>query len=125
MGPLTARSPPDYQRYMSVDEQSIPGSSDEDQLSLWRPLFTTSFGVADFVGAIEEFAGANLKRTVIVGVSHWQDREGSLTEMLPGREFFFPPPQLDREAACGLGCACQSVLSGESRPDVGHILQFC
>lgn len=237
-----AELPPVYQRYMLVDEESIPGSPDEDQLSLWRPLFTTSFGVADFVGAndafgaesavltsassktalasayclkhsasnlelvgltspgnvefcektdyydrvvsydkideigqsstlvidfagndatldaIAAFAGEKLKRAVIVGVTHWQDRESSLTEMPPGREFFFLPTWIEKRrldwgageffersektwesfaptvdawlqfeehtGADAIAAAYQSVLSGESRPDVGHILQF-
>ncbi|MBI2691945.1 MAG: DUF2855 family protein [Solirubrobacterales bacterium] len=53
--PHRADLPAVYQQYMTVDEASLPGSSDEDQLSLWRPLFTTSFGVADFVGANDAF----------------------------------------------------------------------
>jgi NADPH:quinone reductase-like Zn-dependent oxidoreductase len=237
-----AELPPVYQRYMRVPAESIPGSPDEDQLSLWRPLYTTSFGVADFINAnegfgattavltsgssktalasafclkhagselelvgltsprnvefcektgyydrvvsyddlesigdspivvidfagndetldgIAEFAGDQLKRTVIVGVTHWQDRESSLTEMAPGREFFFLPSWiikrqedwgptefiersektwedfaptvngwLEIEEHTGLDeitAAYQSVLSGESKPDVGHILEF-
>lgn len=234
--------PPVYQRYMVVDGESAPGSADEDQNSLWRPLFTTSFGVADFVGAnaafgaetavltsassktalasayclrhaegslelvgltspgnvefcektgyydrvvaydqideigdsptlvidfagndstldaIAAFAGEKLKRTVIVGVTHWQDRESSLTEMPSGREFFFLPTWIEKrrldwgsteffernehawkafaptvedwlhiEVHTGvdaIDAAYKSVLSGDSRPDVGHILQF-
>lgn len=240
--PHRAELPPVYQRYMAVDEQIAAGSPDEDQLALWRPLFTTSFGVADFVGAndafgaetavltsassktalasafclnhsastlelvgltspgnvefceksgyydrvvsydridqlggsptlvidfagndatleaLAEFAGENLKRTVIVGVTHWQDRTGSLTDVTPGREFFFLPTWIEKrrldwgpseffersatawesfeptakewlqiEEHTGveaIDAAYQSVLSGERRPDVGHILQF-
>lgn len=120
--------------------------------------------VIDFAGndanldAIADFAGENLKRTVIVGVTHWQGRESSLTEMAPGREFFFLPSWIEKrrldwgareffersekawesfaptvndwleiEEHIGLDAidaAYQSVLSGKSRPDVGHILQF-
>lgn len=237
-----AELPAVYQRYMRVGDQILPGSPDEDQLALWRPLFTTSFGVADFVDAndafgaetavltsassktalaaafslkhlaselelvgltsasnvefceetgyydravsydtidrlgdtsllvidfagndatleaIEELAGEKLKRTVIVGVTHWQGREGSLTEVLPGREFFYLPTWFEKRrldwgaseffkrsdrvwelfaptvtnwlqieehtGTDGIDAAYQSVLSGESRPDVGHILQF-
>ena len=234
--------PPVYQRYMRVDTDSVPGSPEEDQQSLWRPLFTTSFGVADFIGAndafnastavltsassktalasafclnhsasslelvgltspgnvefcektayydrvvsydnleeighspllvidfagndsildgIAAFAGDQLLRTVIVGVTHWEDRESSLTAMSPGREFFFLPSWIEKrredwgptefmekseqaweafaptvtdwlsiEEHSGVDAitdAYQSVLSGESRPDVGHILTF-
>lgn len=237
-----AELPAVYQRYMIVDEESIPGGPEEDQLSLWRPLFTTSFGVADFVGAneafgaqtavltsassktalasafclkhsastlelvgltsqgnvefceqmgyydrvvsydeidemgdskelvldfagndstleeIENFAGANLLRTVIVGVTHWQDRESSMTEMPAGRELFFLPTWVEKRRSDwgpseffersgqawetfaptvndwlqieehtgveAIDAVYQSVLSGDSRPDVGHILQF-
>lgn len=237
-----AELPPVYQRYMLVDEESVPGSADEDQRSLWRPLFTTSFGVADFVGAndafgadtavitsassktalasafclnhaastlelvgltspgnvefcektdyydrvvaydkideigdspllvidfagndatldaIEAFAGERLRRTVVVGVTHWQDRGGELSAMPAGREFFFLPTWIEKrrldwgpseffersekawqsfaptvdawlelEEHTGVDAitsAYQSVLSGASRPDVGHILQF-
>lgn len=237
-----AELPAVYQRYMIVDEQSVPGGPEEDQLSLWRPLFTTSFGVADFVGAndafgaqtavltsassktalasafclrqaastlelvgltsrgnvefceqtgyydrvvsydeideigdskvlvldfagndstlgaIEDFAGENLLRTVIVGVTHWQDRESSMTEMPAGRELFFLPTWVEKRRADwgssefferserawesfapsvndwlrieehtgveAIDAAYQSVLSGDARPEVGHILQF-
>lgn len=237
-----AELPPVYQRYVAVDMSIAAGSPEEDQLALWRPLFTTSFGVADFVGAsdafgaetavltsassktalasafclnhsastlelvgltspanvefcektgyydrvvsydkitelgnsplliidfagndatletIKEFAGPNLKRTVVVGVTHWQDSESNLTDMAPGEEFFFLPVWIEKrrldwgskeffersgkawesfaptvsdwlqiEEHTGveaIDAAYQSVLSGESRPDVGHILQF-
>lgn len=240
--PHRAELPAVYQRYMRVSEESVAGGPEEDQQSLWRPLFTTSFGVADFIGENEAFgastavltsassktalasafclrhagsalelvgltspgnvefcektkyfdrvvsyddltelgdsptvvidfagndqildgiadaAGDQLQRTVIVGVTHWQDRESSLTGLGPGREFFFLPTWIERrredwgptefiersekawesfaptvsdwlqiERHTGFDSiaeAYRSVLSGESRPDVGHILRF-
>jgi NADPH:quinone reductase-like Zn-dependent oxidoreductase len=234
--------PPVYQRYIAVEAESVAGSPDEDQLSLWRPLFTTSFGVADFVGAndafgaetavltsassktalasafclnhsasalelvgltstgnvefckktgyydrvvsydeiaeigdspllaidfagndatldaIKAFAGNNLKHTVVVGVTHWQDSESNLMDDAPGQEFFFLPVWIEKrrmdwgpkeffeqsgkawdafaptvhdwlriEEHTGveaIDAAYQSVLSGNSQPDVGHILEF-
>lgn len=240
--PHRAELPPVYQRYIAVEPESVAGSPEEDQLSLWRPLFTTSFGVADFIeandafaaetavltsassktalasafclnhsastlelvgltspgnvefcektgyydrvisydqiagigdspllaidfagndatlDAIKEFAGHNLKRTVVVGVTHWQDSKSNLTDMAPGQEFFFLPVWIEKRRADwgakeffkrsdsawesfaptvnqwlrieehvgieAIDAAYQSVLSGESQPDVGHILQF-
>lgn len=240
--PHRTELPPVYQRYVRVDERGVAGGPEEDQQALWRPLFTTSFGVADFVGAsdafgaatavltsassktalaaafclnhsastlelvgltsqgnvdfckktdyydrvvsydeidqigdsrlvvidfsgnsaalnqIEEFAGDRLQRTVVVGMTDWNNHEGSFTEMPPGREFFFLPTWIEKrrldwgkteffsrsdkawdafaptvdawleiEEHTGveaIDAAYQLVLSGEGRPDVGHILQF-
>ncbi|MBJ7457671.1 MAG: DUF2855 family protein [Thermoleophilaceae bacterium] len=237
-----AELPEVYQRYIRVDSESVPGSSTEDQQSLWRPLFTTSFGVADFVAenaafgastvvltsassktalasafclkqsasklevvgltspgnvefcektgyydrvvayddlapigdspllvidfagndeildAVSAFAGDRLLRTVIVGVTHWQEREDHMPALGPGAEFFFLPSWIEKrredwgssefferseqawesfapttegwlefEEHIGtdrITAAYQSVLGGESSPDVGHILSF-
>jgi hypothetical protein len=170
-----AELPAVYQRYVLVPEASEVGGNEEDQQSLWRPLFLTSFGAADYlkensgfdanvavltsassktalgtafclnqlagglelVGltsrgnvefcestdyydrvvsydnlselgdetivlidfagngeiltGVEEFAGDKLLRTVIVGGTHWEDRERSLTASAPKTEFFFLP----------------------------------
>lgn len=234
--------PPVYQQYVRVAEDIAPASPEEDQLALWRLLFTTSFGVADFIGengafdastavltsassktalaaafclkratsslelvgltssgnvefcertgyydrvipydqldqlgdvplmvvdfagndetlaGIEEHAGDQLKYTVNVGVTHWQDRDRTMTEVTPGREFFFLPTWIvkrredwgptgffersdeawkvfsptasnwlrieEHTGVEDIADAYQSVLSGDSAPDVGHILQF-
>ncbi|MBJ7353752.1 MAG: DUF2855 family protein [Thermoleophilaceae bacterium] len=237
-----AELPAVYQRYMLVPEDSEVGGNAEDQQSLWRPLFLTSFGAADFIeengafeagvvvftsassktalgtafclnriagalelvgltsaanvefcestdyydrvvsyddlsaigekpfilidfagngavlDAIEEFAGDRLLRTIIVGGTHWEDRERSLTAMSAGTELFFLPTWIVKRSEDwgptsfmergeaewevfapttetwltleehtgleGIENAYQLVLAGESRPDVGHILEF-
>lgn len=237
-----AELPPVYQRYMLVSEESEAGGNEEDQQSLWRPLFLTSFGAADFIkeneafgartvvftsassktalgtaycldhvddsldlvgltspgnvefcettgyydrvisydelsaigddpfvlidfagnGAlldkIEKFAEDRLVRTIVVGVTHWDDRERDITATGANTEMFFLPAWLLKRADDWgptafmergeaewekfaptteswlsleehsgleeLEVAYQLVLAGESRPDVGHILEF-
>lgn len=237
-----AELPAIYQRYMLVPEASEVGGNAEDQQSLWRPLFLTSFGAADFIEAndafgaekvvmtsassktalgtafclnrsagalelvgltspgnvefvestgyfdrvisyddlseigddefvlidfagngalldgIEEFAGDKLLRTIVVGVTHWDDRERDIAASTDRSELFFLPSWIVKrsedwgptafiergeavwdafapttegwltlEEHTGLDAiakAYQAVLAGDSRPDVGHILQF-
>jgi hypothetical protein len=237
-----AELPAVYQRYARVPEDSEVGGNEEDQQSLWRPLFLTSFGAADFIKAndafdadtivftsassktalatgffmdraagvpelvgltsagnvefvestgyydrvvsydslsdigdgnlllvdfagngaildgVEEFAGERLLRTVIVGGTHWEDRERSMTATSARTELFFLPTWIvKRNEDWGPGALIergdaawetfaptteswltleehtgleaieatyQAVLAGESRPDVGHILEF-
>jgi hypothetical protein len=175
-----AELPGVYQRYMRVPEESEAGGIEEDQQSLWRPLFLTAFGAADFIseanawGAptivstsassktamatafclkqagvsatllgftspsnvalcertgyydrvlsygevdgiadsdfalidfagngkllteIEHVAGERLLRTVIVGGTHWDQRERSLTSGGAATEFFFLPTWIEK-----------------------------
>jgi hypothetical protein len=240
--PHRAELPAVYQRYMRVAAESEAGGPEEDQQSLWRPLFLTSFGAADFIAendafeagtavltsassktalgtafclnqaasalelvgvtspgnvefcesteyydrvvsydalddlgdapfvlidfagndeiltGIEAAAGDKLLRTIVVGGTHWEDRGRSLMAMPAGTELFFLPTWIEKRredwgptefmergenafesfaptttgwltieehtGVDAISAAYQSVLSGESRPDVGHILQF-
>jgi hypothetical protein len=172
-----------YQRYVRVADAEQADAVAEDQQSLWRPLFMTSYGAADFIvenkafGAstllltsassktamgiafclklleadleivgltspgnfeftkalgyydrvltydeidqvgtdpqivmdlagnesilesVTENAGDQLLRTVIVGGTHWQEREGSLTSSPEGTELFFLPSWIEKRAA--------------------------
>jgi hypothetical protein len=181
--PHRVELPPVYQRYVRVADGDTADTAAEDQQALWRPLFVTSFGAADFIGesdvygasmavltsassktamgiayclkqldaeieivgltssanldfckqigyydrvvtydeldqigkepqvlvdlagnesilaGVAERAGDQLLRTVIVGATHWQDRERNLTDLAPGSEFFFLPTWIEKRRA--------------------------
>jgi hypothetical protein len=172
-----------YQRYTRVEDAETADVGAEDQQALWRPLFVTSYGAADFlkesnafdattialtsassktamgiafclkhlgvdaeivgltsptnlefttqtgyydqvltydqlneIGSealvlvdlagnesiltgIAEATGDALLRTIIVGGTHWEDRERSLTESPPGTELFFLPTWIEKRRA--------------------------
>lgn len=173
--PHRAELPPVYQRYVRVAGAGEADVAQEDQEALWRPLFVTSYGAADFLkengmfgaatlvltsassktamgiafcmrqldpgvelvgltspGNVEftegtgyydrvlaydslsdigngpitvvdisgddalldrltEHATDNLLKLIVLGATHWQDRERSLLNPRPGSEFFFLP----------------------------------
>jgi hypothetical protein len=181
--PHRAELPPVYQRYIRVANADGADTAAEDQQALWRPLFVTSYGAADFltenkafsastvvltsassktamgiafclksleagveiVGVtsgtnleftkalgyydrvvtydhladigkepqvlvdlagnesilteIAELAGDQLRQTVLVGATHWEERERDLNELLPGTEFFFLPSWIEKRRA--------------------------
>lgn len=61
--PHRADLPPVYQRYTRVADAEQADTALEDQDALWRPLFVTSFGAADFLVDNEDFGAATLVLT--------------------------------------------------------------
>lgn len=170
-----AALPPVYQRYTRAADAESADIAYEDQDALWRPLFVTAFGAADYLIDNDDFGAAtlvltsassktamgiafcmkrldagvevvgltspanksfcektgyydrvleydslsdlgngpivlvdlagddalidriadhatdNLLKTVVLGATHWQDRERSLSSPRPGSELFFLP----------------------------------
>ncbi|MGH2906799.1 MAG: DUF2855 family protein [Solirubrobacterales bacterium] len=115
-------------------------------------------GNESILNGVAEQVGDQLRRTVIVGATHWQDRERELTDLPPGSDFFFLPIWIEKRRADwgpteffersdsawnafapttegwltiqesrgvdGIETVYRSTLSGECRPETGHVLQF-
>lgn len=58
--PHRAHLPAVYQRYSRVAADPRYDPEDEDQLALWRPLFMTSFGAADYLAENGLFGGRSV-----------------------------------------------------------------
>jgi len=66
--------PPVYQRYTRVVDAESADIAAEDQDSLWRPLFVTSFGAADFLTDSEMFGAATSCIGRFLGPTGWYMR---------------------------------------------------
>jgi hypothetical protein len=53
-------------------------------------------GDQTIVKGVSEHAGDKLLRTVIVGVTHWEEREGAAIDPLPNSEMFFLPTWIEK-----------------------------
>lgn len=58
--PHRAELPRVYQRYARLGREEPADSGSEDQDALWRPLFMTSFGAADFLAGKELFGARRI-----------------------------------------------------------------
>lgn len=73
---------------------------DLDHLAPDAPLVFVDFAGNDrLVADVRRHAGANLRRTVVVGATHWDRRETGRPLAGPGADFFFLPPWMEKRRA--------------------------
>ena len=72
---------------------------DLDAIGTAPQILVDFSGNETVVNGVKQRAGESFLRTIVIGSTHWQDRERDLIDLAPGSELFFLPAWIEKRRA--------------------------